>query len=653
LLRRFEKMSQHQNDEDNHQPLTPQQIPPQQIEQQQKKKRLKRIPIADLEFLSFQNDRSIQGTVETCERQQTESLRSFRLKDITVSPASSVAAAGLQPRETEERFNKQAQKRGISKQPIVHTITVILIGEYSHIDISQGDLVWIAGKGVEPQVNVNKQADDHHLEIVLRNPGCVVEVVSTIRGRDRQNPQYEPAAVTYQLDKDGFLNSSASSTRHPSNSIYCKLGNLVNKHDENVYGLVVSVHFPSRTSKNTWRLAIHLIDETRPDPANPIEVCAFATADKVENFLPYMESLGTIVRFHRLQVTEFRKQMTARMTHTTTMSLTSATPGDREQVDVMLEAVSKTDMDWNRVEQLRSLAQRTVSQSTRPAFLYNQYLRTFTEVVNGTADGVIDLLVRTVTLPTLDPSDDGTYSFQVTDGVTQAKVMMQSDSGSPPRHYWELVTRFVGTEPGAWIKIRNCQVLKTERVILAYCGDGNMKPTTIFQIPSEFCQDTPQASQASVSSTPTPQPSRIVVSEVHASSRHLPFSTLAQVVTSTDNGPFRVMVRVVNTYPSEAEHFCQLKAGGTYAFQVALQLEDITGRVDAVVSGDDAKEFFKLEPTDLSVNQETLGTLESEIVALRDENSWLDCMLVPIVAPDGPIVYSITETGLATQKAVA
>ena len=631
-----------------------------------KRRRFKRIPVADLELQSFQKERSVQGTIVLCEPQRNESSdsRYFLLKDIVVSSKAAISAAGLDPRESEERFEQQTKKRK-QDTPVAHTIQVTLHGLFSTIPLSVNDVVMIKGSDVSVTINESKaEASDHHLQIHLTKGNAEIEVIPILlesvgarRKKPAASPSYSDKAARFYLDGEDLATEIRKIRKNHPEVDFVKLNDLkVNEEYQNTYGVVVNVNFPSKTQKGTWRLAIHLIDETHPHPEAPIEVCAFASKDSLADYLPEMTCLGTIVRLHRIKVSTFQEQKSMRMvSQVTTMTLASATPGDREQIDINLDgAESKTNLDWNRVEQLRSFAVGIVAQGGHPSFLYNKYMKTLTDVFNGPTEdrSMVDVMVRVASVPTATPNpEEGEgYFFEVTDGQTVATVVLRREASTEavetPAHYWTLVTRFVGTKLANWIKIRNCQVVKNDRMLFVFCGDGNLKASSFLRIPAEFCQDSPRAAVAAPVNVPQLPPvkrlPKQVVSQVHASAQSMPLVPLSHVIGRLSPPPYRVQVRVSNLFPSDIAQLCRARADGYFAWKVALQLEDTTGRVDAVLTGDDATEFFQMQPLDLKANEESRKVVELTVTTMRSDNCWLDCVLVPLIETGQ--VFAIVDT---------
>ena len=114
---------------------------------------------------------------------------------------------------------------------------------------------------------------------------------------------------------------------------------------------------------------------------------------------------------------------------------------------------------------------------------------------------------------------------------------------------------------------------------------------------------------------------------------------MSQVLAGESEPPYLVQVRVVRIFPNDPVAFSvENKNDGQFRWQLALQVEDMTGRVDVLVNGEEGTHFLGLSACDLNANHESLKVVRLSVSLMRTEGYWLDCLLSPLI-PEKNIFY--------------
>ena len=141
--------------------------------------------------------------------------------------------------------------------------------------------------------------------------------------------------------------------------------------------------------------------------------------------------------------------------------------------------------------------------------------------------------------------------------------------------------------------------------------------------------------------------------------QQMPFSSLRHVLRSAVTGEresrtFRCLARVVQVTP-KVEDFClpdapmdssagrKRKSTSDYVFMLRFELEDATGSLFALLTGDEGTRFFGVEPANLADGQDARATsakaaIENKLSTIRRPRkggTWIDCLLLQYY-PDPP-----------------
>jgi len=141
--------------------------------------------------------------------------------------------------------------------------------------------------------------------------------------------------------------------------------------------------------------------------------------------------------------------------------------------------------------------------------------------------------------------------------------------------------------------------------------------------------------------------------------QQMPFSSLRHVLRAAVTGEresrtFRCLVRVVQVTP-KVEDFClpdtptdssasrKRKSTSDYVFMLRFELEDATGNLFALLTGDEGTRFFGVEPTNLADEKDSRAAsakaaIENKLSTIRRPRkggTWIDCLLLQYY-PDPP-----------------
>jgi hypothetical protein len=157
---------------------------------------------------TFSFDNGVQGVVLMCTYPTLDCLR-LSLRDILASERASVAAAGLDPDQTHDRFEAKRMKPSDPGAFFHVKIDLVLTGDWARIPVRSGDVVFVRGKGLVVRASLEVCArDDHPMElVVLKNEDVELGLVRKISVGVHEQALYEPFSRIMRWEKGMVVES--------------------------------------------------------------------------------------------------------------------------------------------------------------------------------------------------------------------------------------------------------------------------------------------------------------------------------------------------------------------------------------------------------------------------------------------------------------
>ncbi|CAL8469199.1 g8740 [Coccomyxa elongata] len=459
----------------------------------------------------------------------------------------------------------------------------------------------------------------------------------------------------------------------------------------NLYAVLVECSVPRPTRGKDWVCNARLVDPStlgHPHLQEGVEVLMFGASPE---FLPNPDSVGDIIRIHRLVVQEYfnkpqlkatvgpRKRCQYCLFHgqeaegEPTLPYKASTPG-----------FTMSDREENLIKLLRN-AMHLIhgSVETGPP---SKYLRQINELdprnmFTETADGLLerntffDICCKVLhvqgegnrkTLYIWDGSDappfpiraDTRYDFaddlKVQPDEVEHEELLQftpvelplQECGDVPRLGTAMPVRMYGLgglqqevplpQPGTWVKLRN---------IAACIISGQLQG--LFRKSSKWTPWSPsqdvvhaldRREEDGIIQEWAPQDRQELLASPSALFAEKPIQTLREVAQIGAQGrgtKHRCLVRVVQCNSQDVARWCSRAEAcgvtgdtGDWVYTFQLRLQDATGEVNALIFRQDGTTFFQGIPAeDLSANPAQLDVLRSAAESLLGDDAWIDCCL--------------------------
>lgn len=580
---------------------------------------------------------------------------------------------------------KDLQHRISASSSGVQTINVHFSGPFAEIEVKPGDLLQLEGSGIKPLPSPDhaKSVFEHPFYLSVEGEQCSAKVTPIVFGQPGQ-AEHSLTLVEYSvMEPGGALNvqSTILATEEDDDegfNAYKQLGDLKPNMHENVFGVVIGVTFPTKTKQDTVRWAFRLIDDSLPANGDGIEVTVFQSTKSFT--FPVLEH-GSVVRLHCVKTETYRESTTLRSDKHTTMAVMSSEVGCTNAPVTLLTEEQSTAMNWARVDYLREYFAKEVV----PNCTFNQYTTSLKQLTSmrEMPAGFVDVVAIVKSAPSLC-----LYELEICDAQdSTVKATVRLNNFEHKDVYWPLVVHAVGAKEFTLIKIRDCQICKQndQLVILAMeniCSSKQAsnqsratKTTSFMRLHNAVHVQTivPPAPILPEMPSPAPQPSttttttttaepvsilptislplwkdRKLVTRIHQNASTLPLSLLSDVTASinTGNGPFRVRVKLIQHFPSQLEQFAVLRPNQKFQWAFALLLEDLTGRIEAYVTGKHGNDFFELPACNLVENNESLHKVQRCMEHIK--KTPLSCMECVLMRIPNTSRFQIKHTILAT-----
>ncbi|BDA45056.1 probable protection of telomeres protein 1 at N-terminal half [Coccomyxa sp. Obi] len=459
----------------------------------------------------------------------------------------------------------------------------------------------------------------------------------------------------------------------------------------NLYAVIVECSVPRPTRGKDWVCNARLVDPStlgHPHLQEGVEVLMFGASP---DLLPNPDSVGDIIRIHRLVVQEYlnkpqlkatigpRKKCQYCLFHgrgvegEPTLPYRSSTPGftmgDREEnlIQLLRNAMNlihssvETGPPSKYLRQIRELDPRNMFTENADGFMErNTFFDICCKVLHVQGEGNMKILYvwDGSDAPPFPIRADTRHDFaddqKVKPDEVEHEELLQftpvdlplQECGDVPRLGTAMPVRMYGLgglqrevplpQPGAWVKLRNVAAC-------IICGQLQ----GLFRKSSKWSPWSP--SQDALHALDRREEDGIIQEwapenrqELLASSSGLctekPIQTLrevAQIGAQHRGTKHRCLVRVV-CHPRNVAQWCSRAEDcrvtgdtGDWIYTVQLRLQDATGELDALIFREDGTTFFQGIPADdLSANPAQLDMLKSAAETLLGDHAWIECCLI-------------------------
>ncbi|KAE8978498.1 hypothetical protein PF011_g23211 [Phytophthora fragariae] len=440
---------------------------------------------------------------------------------------------------------------------------------------------------------------------------------------------------------------------------YSSLAELVDGNAD-IYGVVVNVTLPKKTSGRDFCMTVSVTDESCPTRAEAIQINIFYPTVAQ---MPKIKYVGDIIRFHKIKIQQYQDKIQGLSLPRGSRHLVL-----REQADGNLEQLTCSETwtfepsDEQRVRQLIKWAQKNLAKDATLPQGCALAPKLLTEL--KFAENFIDLVVRVLHLddseePTRLIVWDGSGSTAESD---RALVRALEDHGiSVPAtgvlkevimsSCWTIV-RDMGFVDGMltnWCRFRNLAVGIDEPLPGAASAPGGreilrFREVTSLVLMPDFTLDVKHRLALMNESTPagtTPDsaasceggdtnvhqdqnPAARLVGVTTVIPNHIrekvPVTPLREILRSPKTPrKFHCCARVRGIWPTDIEKICKPKPGSRseYIYSFALTVEEGADSLNIIVYGKDAEHFLHgIPPCDLTRSTTSKTLLEKRFAAL-------------------------------------
>ncbi|DAZ96385.1 TPA: hypothetical protein N0F65_010752 [Lagenidium giganteum] len=416
----------------------------------------------------------------------------------------------------------------------------------------------------------------------------------------------------------------------------------------NIYGVVVNMTLPKKSSGKDFYMSVHLIDESKPKREDAVLVLAFfRSLDQALSTL----YVGDVVRFHNLKINKYRDTMQGIYRLPTSRFLIV-----RERPDGSLEYISLHEKwafdrsDENRVRELMTWSKTALAQDrTLPPSCpaAPQLLGDLHHV-----EGFVDVIVRVLNIRE-GTDENHKASIVIWDGsgdrahsntALNSRLLDLSDLDNTDMNLrrgvlvkvvidscWVLLQcmGFLDRLENGWCRFRNLAISddNAEDVESRFIQLHFREASSLALMPDYTAdvQDRLQAISSPINATEGPSVTTVIPAHI---TTKVPVSTLEAVRTSSQvPRKYHCVARCVKIWPSDIVKTTK-KVGDTFTYSFVIRLEDSSAQLDVSLLGKDAEHFLHgVPPCDLQTNNSSRAVLQKRLAALVGCGQPLHCCI--------------------------